>query len=199
MNKDIRIIEKPDWVSWDEIHEVLWISHEKNRTRGINMALPSLPGEKIKEKVEKGNGKMFVAIQNGKLIATAAVLVKMINLWCYKGDCAYLCFASILPEYTGKGLYKSLYKYIERESISMSMKGIMFDTHEKNTRMLEINSRNGFKKVDLKICKDHYNIMMMKWLGKCTYSDAYCKSMFYIRKIYKKLRYKPGRVKRFGI
>ena len=111
---DLHIIEKPEWVSWDEIHDVLWKAHAENREKGMIMTLPSLPGEQIREKIKAGRGKMFVALDDRKVVATAAVMVKNSNLWCGKGEYAYFCFASILPEYRGRGLYKQLYIYRER-------------------------------------------------------------------------------------
>ena len=113
MKSDIQIIEKPDWVSWDDIHEVLWKAHEQNRERGINMAFPSLQGERIREKIE-GCGKMFIALVDDVVVGTGAVTKKRHNLWCGKGEYGYLCFASVLPEYIGMGIYKSLREYIER-------------------------------------------------------------------------------------
>ena len=64
---------------------------------------------------------------------------------------------------------------------------------------LDIAKKTGYKFVDLKICKDHYNIVMVKWLNECPYSNFYCNLQFTLRKAYKKLRFKPGRVKRFGV
>ena len=49
MDSSIQIIEKPDWVSWDEIHEVLWKAHENNRENGVFMSYPSLTGDEIKK------------------------------------------------------------------------------------------------------------------------------------------------------
>ena len=197
---NIQIIEKPDWVSWDEIHEVLWQAHAENREKGMNMAFPALPGEKIRENLEKNQGKMFIALDgSNKVIATAAIKVKRTNLWCGTGDYAYLCFASILPEYRGHGIYKQLYIYIEREGRKMGLDRILFDTHEHNQRMIDVNSRHGFKPVDISVWKDHYNVVMVKWLNGCPYSEWYCKLQFYIHKYYMKLKFKPGREKRFGI
>jgi len=45
---DLHIIEKPEWVSWDEIHDVLWKAHAENREKGMNMNLPALPAEQIR-------------------------------------------------------------------------------------------------------------------------------------------------------
>jgi len=198
MNQNIQIIEKPEWVSWDEIHNVLWKAHEKNRQNGIIMALPALPGNLIREKIE-GHGKMFVALDGEKVVGTAALAIKQYSLWCGKGSYAYCCFASVLPEYNGKGIYKALDLRREELALSMGLVRIIGDTHENNQHRLDIAKKTGYKFVDLKICKDHYNIVMVKWLNECPYSNFYCNLQFTLRKAYKKLRFKPGRVKRFGI
>ncbi len=195
----IKIIEKPDWVSWDEIHNVLWKAHEQNRQKGMNMAFPALPGEKIREKIE-GHGKMLVAMDGQKIVGTAAIIVKAGRLWCGKGDYAYCCFASVLPEYNGKGIYKALDLKREELALSMQLTRMLGETHENNKHRLDIAKKAGYKFVDLKVTStDHYDVMMVKWLNGCPYSNWYIKCQFLIRKWYKKLRYKPGHVKRFGI
>ena len=34
-------MEKPDWVSWETIHDVLWEAHAENRKNGVFMRYPS--------------------------------------------------------------------------------------------------------------------------------------------------------------
>lgn len=189
---DLHIIEKPEWVSWDEIHDVLWKAHAENLEKGMIMTLPSLPGEQIREKIKAGRGKMFVALDDRKVVATAAVMVKNSNLWCGKGEYAYFCFASILPEYRGRGLYKQLYIYREREAINMGIRRILFDTHEHNRHTLAINEKNHFVPVRYFHVKnhDHYSIVMVKWLDGCPYPNYYCRLKFYQSKVRTLLRSK---------
>lgn len=194
----IEIVEKPDWVSWDELHSVLWKAHAQNREKGLNMAFPALPGEEIKKIIE-GQGKMLVALCEGKVVGTAAIKVKKASLWCGRGEYAYCCFASVLPEYNGMGIYKQLCLIREKVAHDIGLNRMMFDTHEQNDRVLAVNRTNGYKFVDVSIWKDHYNVVMVKWLNGCPYSDSYCRCQFLLRKYYKKLRYKPGKIKRFGI
>ena len=74
------------------------------------------------------------------------------------------------------------------------------DTHENNKHRLDIANKAGYKFVDFIVTStDHYNVMMVKWLNGCPYSDWHVKWQFLIRKWFKKIRYKPGHVKRFGI
>ena len=202
MEQNIQIIEKPEWVSWDEIHEVLVKAHAQNRAKGINMALPALPGEKIREIIE-GHGKMLLAMDGQKVVGTSAIIVKANHLWCGKGDYAYCCFASVLPEYNGKGIYKALDLKREELAISMNLIRMIGDTHENNKHRLDIAKKVGYKFVGLIVCKDHYNIVIVKWLNGCPYPSWYIKFRFLLSKIYLKTRFKMvpgnGRTKRFGV
>ena len=198
MHNDIQIVEKPEWVSWDDIHNLLWQAHSINRSKGIKMAYPSLPGEKIREKVE-GHGKMFVAIDGGRVVGSAAVIIKRASLWCGKQEYGYCCFSAVLPEYAGNGIYKQFVFLQEKEAATMGLGMMMFDSHENNSRVLDVNRKNGYKAVDISIWKEHYNVVRVKWLNGCPYSDLYCHLQFYIHKWYRKLRFKPGYIKRFGI
>lgn len=199
MNNAIEIIEKPDWVSWDEIRDVLWRAHALNRKKGIKMAFPNFTSERIKEMIE-GHGKLYIAIVDDKLVGTGAIIKKEKSLWCGTGKYAYFCLASVLSEYNGRGIYTMLRDAREREARKMELEKVLFETHEKNSRVQIINSKNGYKKVDLKVTTtDHYNVYMVKWLNGCPYLDIYCRFQFLIRNYYKKIRFKPGHVKRFGI
>ena len=64
----------------------------------------------------------------------------------------------------------------------------MFDTHEKNTRMAEINLKHGYRKVSYKRYDDHYNIIFVKWLDGCPYSESRCKVEFAIQKLKEKAK-----------
>jgi hypothetical protein len=85
----IQIIEKPEWVSWDEIHEVVWEAHANNREKGIIMSYPSLSGEEIKNMIGD-HGKMFLAVGGlflfgiyGLLWGTVihSAICTLINMW----------------------------------------------------------------------------------------------------------------------
>ena len=173
MDSQIQVLPKPDWVSWDTIHDVIWKAHEVNRNKGIVMRYPSLTGEEIRERIE-GQGTMFVAICDGKVVGTAALKTKKVCLWCGGGEYAYLCFAAVLPEYGGRGIYRMLYARVEDETKSKGLDRIMFDSHEGNKKILEIHKRDGFIPVSYRKYEDHFNIIMVKWLNGCPYSRIMC-------------------------
>lgn len=183
----IQIIEKPVWVSWDEIHDVLWKAHADNRNNGVVMRYPSLSGEEICQKIE-GNGKMLCAIADGKVVGTAAIIVKSSHLWCGKGNYAYCCFASVLPEYNGKGIYKALDLKREELALTLQLTRMLGDTHENNKHRLDIAKKAGYKFVDYKYYKNHYNVVMVKWLNGCPYTEFRCKFEFLKRKLQVKIK-----------
>lgn len=198
----IQIIEKPDWVSWEEIHQVLWKAHEQNRQKGMYMALPAKSAEELQKYLE-GKGKIFVALDDQRVIGTLALLVKEGFQWFNRGKYGYACLGAVLPECSGKGVFRALYDKMESEAIHMQLPVITRDTHENNARMLKISKKEGYQFVSYKAYKDHFNIVRAKWLNGCPYPSWYINIRFQLSKLYLKTRYKmvpgKGRVKRFGI
>lgn len=189
MDESIRIIEKPESVSWDSIHGILWESHEENRSKGIMMRYPSLSGSEIKERIE-GKGKMFVAMDGPTPVGTAAYVEKNAALWCGKGVYGYYCFASLLPSYQKKGIYPKLCEIREMELKKQGITRIMMDTHEDNKRELAVARKQGFIPVEYVVRKDHNSVLMVKWLDECPYSAIRCKLEFVVRKACRRIRFK---------
>lgn len=200
-NSNICIIEKPDRVSWDEIHSVLWKAHEQNRQKGMYMGLPSKSAEELQYYIE-GKGKMFVALDGEKVIGTLALIVKKGNRWYNSGRYGYACLGAVLPEYSGKGVFRALYNKMEAEAIRLQLPVITRDTHESNARMLKISKQEGYRFVSYKACKDHFNIVRAKWLGDCPFPTWYIKLRYLLSKMMIRTRFridpKKGKVKRFG-
>lgn len=188
-----QIIEKPESISWEDIHNLLWKAHAENRDKGITMLYPSLSGEEIRQRIE-GKGKMFCAIANGKLVGTAAIVAQKVKFWFNKTPeiFAYQCFAAVLPEFEGTGIYKQLMLLREKESQIMGNNCLTFDTHVRNTHVISINKVYGYKPVDYKFYKDHYNVVMVKWINGCPYSNVRCKYEFLKRYLFVKTKHIVG-------
>ena len=184
MNNNIQIVEKPDWISWEDIKNCLFDAHIINREKGINMANYQWPAEKIKEHIGD-NGIMYVALDGEKLVGTAALAEKKSYHWYSKGKCGYLCFACVIPTYSGLGIYHSLLKKREDFAKTRDYDVLYYDTHCKNSIILALGEKNGYRKVRffLTKSKDHYNIVMAKWLKNCPYSKCYCWWKYSISKV----------------
>lgn len=187
MNSNIQIVEKPDWVSWEDIHDVVWSAHAQNRENGIVMRYPSLQGDEIRQRIE-GKGKMFVALDGKTLVGTAAYLIKDSSLWCGKGSYGYYCFAALLPSYRKMGIYPRLCEIREKELIKQGVHRILMDTHERNKRELTLAMKQGFIPVDLMARKNHFSVLMVKWLNGCPYPSVLCKGQFLFRKCFRKIK-----------
>ena len=184
MNNNIQIVEKPDWISWDDIKKCLFDAHIINREKGINMANYQWPAEKIKESIGD-NGVMFVALDGDKLVGTAALVEKKSYHWYSKGKCGYLCFACVIPSYNGLGIYHSLLKKREEIAKTQDFDVLYYDTHCKNEKIISYGEKNGYRKVRffLTKSKDHHSIVMAKWLKDCPYSKLYCWWKYSISKV----------------
>lgn len=189
MNNIIQIVEKPDWISWDDIKKCLFDAHAINREKGINMANYQWSADKIKESISD-NDVMFVALDNDKLVGTAALVEKKSFHWYTKGKCGYLCFACVIPSYSGLGIYHSLLKKREEYAKILGYDVLCYDTHCKNIRIQSLGEKNGYRKVRffLTKSKDHYNVVMAKWLNGCPYSKLYCWLKYSISKVKTMLR-----------
>lgn len=185
----IQILEKPDWVTWEEIKTCLLDAHASNRESGIDMNHYHWPAEKIKESLGD-NGIMLVALDGKRVVGTAAVADKEGNAWYVKSKYAYLCFAGVLPSYRGSGIYKDLTKRREEYAQKKHYEVLLLDTHSRNKRIQEIARKNGYRRVRFFRAKagDHYSVIMVKWLSVCPYSRFYCEWKYQLSKVYAILR-----------
>ena len=180
----IQVISNPDSISWDAIKQCLVDAHSVNRAKGINMAHYQWPAEKIKESIGE-DGTMLVAMDGDKVVGTAGLAVKNSNAWYTQGRYGYMCFDSVLPEYKGLGIYKSLTEKREELALSKGLKVLLLDTHEKNQRLQKIAKANGFQYVNFfqAKSKDHYSVIMVKWFDGCPYTRSYCQCKFLLSKL----------------
>ena len=107
-NSKIQIIEKPEWISWDDIHELLLQAHKRNIEKGIVLKYAQMPGDWIREKLGD-EGCCWVALDGDKPVGTTSVTYFQGKSWWNKGKkVAHGCFTGILREYQGTGLMEEL-------------------------------------------------------------------------------------------
>lgn len=193
------MMEKPDSVSWDVIHDVLWAAHAKNREDGIHMKAPALSGEKMKELVGE-QGRCLVAMDGDKVVGTSSYKIITSNKWYAQGQAiAYWMLNGVLPEYQGNGIYSKLLRYSEESIRQSHINLIEMNTAEHNTTVQRALRKKGWVYVDfITFPTDHYSVVMVKWLNACPFSRWKCWWMFTSNKWKEKIKYKPGRIKRFG-
>lgn len=194
---NIKIIEKPDWISWDDIHNLLMEAHKINIEKGIIMRNPMMPGDKIRRKLGS-EGRCWVALDGEKLVGTSSVYFFEGKNWWNKGkNVANGCFTGILRSYQGIGIKEDfdaeLVKYVKEHGVEM----IQADTAENNTIMRKRWELSGCKIVAFYAPPSkHYSVISVYWLSKCPFSDKYINRRFKISEKLTKWQYKPGRIER---
>ena len=197
----IEVIEKPDWVSYELIHTVLWKSHESNRKNGIDFRSAHLSARELEKSVEK-NGKCYVALDGTTVVGTISVGKIHCDYWCLHGNIARLKYLAVLPEYRGKHVASLLIQKVEDFAIKENLPAIDLHTAERQTDAIRIYEKKGFKLIGFTAfpsALDHYSVEMIKWIDEDPYSDIIRRIRFCVRKAYIKIRYKTGKIKRFGI
>ena len=196
---EIRVVEKPDWISYEDIHDLLYAAHASNRAKGFNVETAFMSGKELEGHLGE-TGKCFVALDGDKLVGTTSYRILNRNYWCAKGEVVDRVLIGVLPEYKGRHISTMLFKKIEQEAKKNGYKYIENRAAEDNEIIQIISLKDGFRYIDFHVTKvDHYTVVMLKWLDECPYSLKETERYFKIKRFKMKLRYKPGRIKRFGI
>ena len=72
MEQRITIMEKPDWISYDDIAEVLHEAHRENVKKGLIYSASHLSGEEIQALLHE-NGKFYVALTDDNELVGAVI------------------------------------------------------------------------------------------------------------------------------
>ena len=198
MKSDFLICPKPDMLSFDEVHRLLWKANEANRRSGFVLRTSNLSGEELKKRIGE-DGKCFVAFDGDRLIGTISVRFLQRNTWFAKGRVADYMLAAVDPEYQGKHvntlLSEAVFQFVREQGCGI----IELDTAESNIHAIRVYEHFGFRKVSFKANPggDHYSVIMAKWLDYCPFSAAFCRIRYVLKRWISLLRFKPDKTKRF--
>lgn len=198
--EELRFVEKPDSISWDDIHNLLMEAHKRNFEKGIVLQYALMQGDEIKNLLGE-EGRCWVAMDGNKLVGTTSVTFFIGKDWWNKGKkSAHGCFTGILKNYQGLGILDDMnvlkFEYISKSNAEL----VVGDTAEDNHMMRKIAGRNGYKTVAFFAPKsDHYSVKIVKWLGECPFTDKYINRRCKISEKLTKWQYKPGKIERSRI
>ncbi len=180
-NTGIVVMEKPDYITYKDISDVLQKAHEQHRNHGIYMRVPHLPPEEL-EKWIGDEGKCFVAMDGDKLVGTGSYMIRDLSRWYHNGKALELTMDGILPEYQGMKIFKEISDIREESIRNSGYRVIYIDTAVENTRRLQIADKEGYLLVDYFWTGNHYSYGMMKWLDGCPFPPWYCKLRFQVKR-----------------
>ena len=194
---EVKIIEKPDTISFEAIWDILHRAHSTNLEKGIIMHTTELSADELERYIQP-EGKCFIAIKDDEIIGTASYRIRKRIDWYVQGKFLDEVLVGVVPEHTGEHIYSLLYNAIETSARELEIPLIVFNTAENNKRKQIICKKKGFQYVGFFVAEDndHYSVIMAKWLDGCPFSKTKIWFRYHKRKNYIRFRYKPGKIER---
>ena len=183
---NIRIIPKPEWISYDEITDVLHDAHQSTKEGGMDFNAATQTSEKTIERL--GNhGRFYVALTDDNSVAAVGAISfsRLKRAWYGKKNmmAGHIKMVGVRSAYKRRGLNNRLYEKLEKYGFSHADILVM-NTACENRIVLDSNERHGWKYVDCKSfpSTNYYSYVMAKWKNGCPHSDLKRKTIFLIRK-----------------
>lgn len=192
----LEIIPKPEYISWEDITELLHLGYSERAEEGLNYSATNQSVEKTIARV--GDGVCLVALLDGKLIGTESYnLIKKKNLkwkrWYQDKEYYYLHSLTVHPDYKRRGIGLKIRNYIRDEAIKKGVGSLISDTSEDAKWLIDWYDRLGHKKVGYVSHSgtNYYSVVMRTPISGKKYSEGYRKfrlflSFLFIRSILKK-------------
>ena len=182
---DIQIIEQPDWISDDEIADVLHDAHQTTLAAGMHYSVLTQNGADIRARLG-GNGRFFVALKDGKeLVGVSGIsFFERSKSWYAKGQpYAEVKLEGVRNEFKGMGINGLLHKRIYEYAFD-KVNVLVTNTAVQNSIVRRNDLKRGWTIVDFTSWKstDYYSVVMAKWKDGCPYSKAECRFRFLMKK-----------------
>lgn len=189
--------EKKSDVSYEEIRGIMARAHAPLIKKGLVMGSSQLSAAELEAKVGP-EGKCFVALEDGIIVGTASCVPKKTKHWFFTGETMNVIHVAVPPEHKGKHIGALLLSALEEEAKRRGYTTMFLDTPEENTPMLTMIQKMGYRIVGAFAPKNpHYSVVAMKWLNGCPFPRILCALMYQGKRLYIRIKYKPGHVKRF--
>ena len=189
---DIQFLEKPNWVSWDDIRKCLNAAHKTNKKSGFEMRNSTISTEDLLETMKDAH--CFVALVGDKVVGVSCVKIENKKKWYVRGPVIYYFGDGILPEYRGTDVYFGINELRDKFVRESGIKIHYFLTSEHNKTIIKINKKYGFKLVQYQPTKlkmaNYYQVTMVRWDDGCPFPDWFLKFMFNLSKIVSKVFFK---------
>ena len=191
---EIQFMEKPDWVSWEDVKKCLNAAHQTNKKHGFEMRNSTISTDELLEEVK--DSRCFIALVDNTVVGVTCFRIENKKKWWRRGPAIYHFGDGILPQYRGTDVYFNVqalkYKFVEESGVRVQY----FRTSSNNRTVIKINKKYGFKLVQFhptpKKVANYYNVTMVKWDNGCPFPDWFLKFMFNLSRIVTTTFFKRG-------
>ena len=182
---DIQYMEKPDWVSWEEVIACIRAADTVNHKKGLHMHIAEVEPDEMKEDLK--DGKCFVAVCGDKVVGTASYKIRTLRKLYRWGKVIYYSYDGIRPEYQGTEVYFHLADLREKYIKETGIRVYQIHTAENNKIVIKMNLIYGYKLVLFRPNfggLNYYSVTMVKWEDGCPFPDWFVNFMFKFSKFF---------------
>lgn len=194
----IIIIEKPDQISYEQIHELLYEAHAVNREIGFYVKTAYMSASELEAHVG-ADGKCFVAMDGDKLAGVIAGRIVNRDKWFARESFVEQILLAVHPSYRGRHIGTALHEKLVAFTEERGLRIIETQTAHKNKAAQSADKKWGFRPIGYYALPglDHYTVCLYKWIHNDGPSALNCRLHFIKTKANTILRYKPGKIPRF--
>lgn len=172
------IIPKPDYISWEEITQLLHVGYAERVEEGLHYSATDQTVQKTIERV--GDGVCLVALLNGKLVGTISYrLISTIDnkdkKWFHDDLYLHPKQFAVHPEYKRMGIGKKIWQKLDEIAFENNVGSIITDTSEKAIWLGRWNESAGRLKVGYVSfpSTNYYSIIRRKPIKGKKYDTTY--------------------------
>ena len=192
---DIQYMEKPDWVSWEDVIACIRAADVVNHKKGFHMHIAEVSPDEMKDDLK--DGKCFVALLDNKVIGTLSYKIRFLKKWYRWGKVIYYSYDGIRPEFRGSNVYFELSELREKSIRETGVKVYQCHTAVNNKVVIKMNKIYGYKQVLYRPNfnrTDYDSVTLVKWEEGCPFPDWFIKMMFNASKFVTKTFFSRSKV-----
>jgi GNAT superfamily N-acetyltransferase len=181
---EIKIIPKPDYITWEEITDLLHLAFAEKKEKGMNYLATYQDAETTKRRV--GNGVCWVALLNEKVIGTETIEIfypdRKNRRWHNEGTYAYCSQAAVHPYFKRIGLGSRIQKEIIFYCFKNNIDEILGHTSIRARDIQKWWKKFGAQKVELisSAATNYYAVRMRIPIKGKKYNNYYVAIRYYI-------------------
>lgn len=176
----LEVIEKPDWLTWEEITELIHQAFAKKDQQGMRYHGAYQSVETTQQRGQEG--MCFVALWDGKLVGTATLVLQQKHAW-YNGKLSgYMGQLAVHPDYAGKGVGQALLQKRMEICRQKNVDELIMHTAIHATDLIGWWQRLGAQKVELLSTPgtNFYAVRMRLPLAGKKFNPSYVKAKYLI-------------------
>lgn len=189
--EEIRVLPKPDSLSDDELWQMIYASHERNRQQGLKINTRISDGRTLRQHMGD-QAVTWVAYAGDTPAGTVSARIEQGQHRLLRGrQTVYLMHLAVLPAFSGRGIGKMLCDQALEYARQQQAEAATLHVVHRNPA-LGFYQRLGFEELDFipRFRLKQNTVYMVYWLRPCAEAPWKRRLRYRLKKAYIKLRYR---------